>query len=103
MKTSILCSGLILALSLAAAPAVAQSLQTEEDQRAYALILPMFQEMYPGYAGQVLATCTVVHAAPEEKAAMASAPAPSAEVGQVINVVLARPETIGCVQSTLGG
>ncbi len=41
--------------------------------------------------------------APEEKAAMANAPAPSAEVGQVINLVLARPETIGCVQTTLGG
>lgn len=98
MKTTIL----ILALGLAAAPALAQSIQTEEEQRAYALVLPMFQEMYPGYAGQVLATCTVIHAAPEEKAALAAASAPSAEVGQVINGVLARPETIGCVQATLG-
>ena len=62
----------------------------------------MFQEMVPGYQGQVLATCTVVHAQPAEKAAMASAPGPSTAVGQVVNVVLARPATIGCVQATLG-
>lgn len=92
----------ILAMAVAAAPALAQSLQTEEDQRAYALILPMFQEMFPGYQGQVLATCTVAHAEPEEKAAMANAPAPSTEVGAVINQVLNRPDTIGCVQTTLG-
>lgn len=98
MKTTIL----TLALAMAAAPALAQTLQTEEEQRAYALILPMFQEMFPGYQGQVLATCTVLYAEPAEKAAMASAPAPSVEVGQIINGIVARAETIGCVKTTLG-
>ena len=93
---------LILALAFSAAPALAQSLTTAEDQRAYALVLPMFQEMFPGYPGQVLATCTVMYAQPAEKAAMANAPAPSLEVGAVINQVLNRPTTIGCVQETLG-
>lgn len=91
---------LMLALALPAAPALAQA--TEEDQRAYALILPMFQEMFPGYHGQVLATCVVNHAAPEEKAAMAAAPAPSTEIGQLVNVVLGREDTIACVKTTLG-
>lgn len=93
---------LTLALGLTAAPALAQSITTEEDLRAYALVLPMFQEMFPGYQGQVLATCTVVHAEPAEKAAMAAAPAPSAAVGQIINAIVARQPTIGCVQATLG-
>ena len=95
---------LILALGLSAAPALAQesSLATEEDQRAYALVLPMFQEMFPGYQGQVLATCTVVYAEPAEKAALANAPAPSVEVGALVNQILNRASTIGCVQATLG-
>lgn len=95
MKTIVL----TLALGLAAMPALAQ--QPPEDQRAYALVLPMLQEMVPGYQGQVLATCTVAYARPEEKAAMASAPGPSNEIGAIITQVLARPETIGCVQATL--
>lgn len=93
---------LILALGLSAAPALAQPLQTEEEQRAYALVLPMFQEMFPGYPGQVLAVCTVVHAEPAEKAALAAAPAPSAEIGRIVNAIVARDATIGCVKDTLG-
>lgn len=102
MKTTFLNLALILALGLAAAPALAQSIQSEEEQRAYALILPMFQEMFPGYQGQVLATCTVVHAEAAEKAAMAAAPAPSTEIGQVVNGIIARPAAIACVKATLG-
>ena len=94
---------LTLALGLAAAPALAQTFETEEESRAYQLILPMLQEMVPGYQGQVLSACTVAHAQPEERAAMANAPAPSTEIGSIITAVLARPETIGCVQTTLGG
>ena len=101
-RTALKTPFLILALALSAAPAFAQTITTEEDQRAYALVLPMFQEMFPGYPGQVLATCTVVHAQPAEKAALAAAPAPSAEIGQVVNGIIARPEAIGCVQRTLG-
>ena len=93
---------LILALALSAAPALAQSLTTPEDQRAYALVLPMFQEMFPGYPGQVLATCTVMHAQPAEKSAIAAAAAPSTEIGQVVNAIIARPEAINCVKATLG-
>ena len=90
----------ILALARALPmPALAQ--QTAEDQAAYALILPMIQEMLPGYQGQVIASCTVAHATPEEKVTLASAPGPSVEVGQVINGIVARPAVTDCVKATL--
>ncbi|WP_210529171.1 hypothetical protein [Rubellimicrobium arenae] len=91
---------LILTLGLLAAPALAQSTD-EEATRANALITPMLQELAPGYHGQVLAACVVAHATPEERSAMASAPGPSQEIGSIVTNVLARQETIGCVEATL--
>ena len=90
---------LTLALGMLAAPVLAQT--TEEDTRANAVILPMLQELAPGYHGQVLAACVVANAQPEEKATLASASGPSSEVGAIITNVLARQETIGCVEATL--
>ena len=100
---------LTLALTLAALPAVAQTFQTEEESRAYALILPMLREMtdqMPGpseYMSQILATCVVTHAEPAERAALAAAPGPSVEVGQVINGVLPRQGVLDCVKASSGG
>lgn len=96
MKTSIL----ILALGLLAAPVLAQT--SGEDAHANAIVLPMIQEMIPGYHGQVVTACIVASARPEEKATLAAAPGPSQEVAQVVNAVLSRPETVSCVQATLG-
>ena len=50
----------------------------------------------------MLAACVVANAQPEEKATLVSAPGPSAEIGSLVTAVLSRPETIGCVQATLG-
>jgi hypothetical protein len=90
----------ILALGLAAAPALAQ--QTEEEARATAAILPIVQEVVPGYAGQVVAACILANAAPEETARMAAAPGPSPDLGALITEIMARQPTIDCVESTLG-
>ena len=92
---------LILALALSAAPAFAQ--QTEEDARASAVVLPMIAEMIPGYHGQVVTACIVASAQPAEKAQLAAAAGPTPELAPVVNAVLARPETVSCIQSTLGG
>jgi hypothetical protein len=91
---------LTLALGLLAAPVPAQT--TEEDAAARAAVLPMIQEMIPGYHGEVVTACIVASAQPEEKAAMVASSGPSQEVAQVVNAVLSRPETVGCVQATLG-
>ncbi len=95
MKTTILA----LALGLLAAPVLAQ---TPEDAQASAVVLPMIQELIPGYHGQVVTACIVAQAQPAEKATLASASSPSAELAPIVNAVLARPETIGCIQATLG-
>ena len=92
---------LILVLAFAAAPAVAQ--QSEEDARASAVVLPMIAEMIPGYHGQVVTACIVANAQAAEKAQLAAAAGPSPELAPLVNAVLARPETVGCIQATLGG
>jgi hypothetical protein len=91
---------LSLALALLALPALAQ--QTAEDTQANAVVLPMIQEQIPGYHGQVVTACIVAQASPEEKAQLAAAPGPSAELAPIVNAVLARTETVGCIQATLG-
>ena len=91
---------LSLALGLAALPALAQ--QSAEDAQANSVVLPMIQEQIPGYHGQVVTACIVAQAQPAEKATLASASAPSAELTPIVNAVLARQETIGCIQATLG-
>ncbi len=88
---------LALAAALLAAPAFAQ--MSEEQTRAYGVILPMLEELTPD--APVLAACVVTLAAPGELGAMASAPGPSAEVGAVVSAVLARPEAVGCIQATM--
>ena len=90
----------LLALALALpVPALAQ--QTPEQQTAYAVMLPMFQEMLPGYQGQVLASCALATATPEETAQIAAAGAPSEAVAPVINAIVARPEILDCVKATM--
>ena len=96
MKTTIL----TLALGLLAAPVLAQT--SPEDAQASAVVLPMIQELIPGYHGQVVTACIVAQAQPAEKATLASASAPSSELAPIVNAVLARPETISCIQATLG-
>ena len=91
---------MLLTLGLLASPALAQ--QSAEDAQANANILPIIQEMIPGYHGQVVTACVVAQAQPQEKAQLAAATGPSPELAQVVNAVLARPETVGCVQATLG-
>jgi hypothetical protein len=94
VKTAIL----TLTLGLLAAPVLAQ---TAEDTQANAVVLPMIQEMIPGYQGQVVTGCIVALAQPEEKAQLAAASGPSADLAPVINAVLARPETVDCIKTTL--
>ena len=96
MKTTIL----TLALGLLASPVLAQT--SPEDAQASAVVLPMIQELIPGYHGQVVTACIVAQAQPAEKATLASASGPSAELAPIVNAVLARPETISCIQATLG-
>lgn len=96
MKRSILA----LTLGLLAAPVLAQT--SDEDTRATAVVLPMIQEQVAGYHAQVVTSCIVATAAPEEKAQLASAGGPSAELAPIVNAVIARPETIQCIQATLG-
>ena len=96
MKTTIL----TLALGLLAAPVLAQT--SPEDAQAGAVVLPMIQEQIPGYHGEVVTACIVAQAQPAEKATLANAASPSAELAPVVNAVLARPETIACIQATLG-
>ena len=96
MKTTIL----TLTLGLLALPALAQT--SNEDARANAVVLPMIQEQIPGYHGQVVTACIVAQAQPAEKATLASASGPSPELAPIVNAVLARAETIGCIQATLG-
>ncbi|NAZ38197.1 hypothetical protein [Rubellimicrobium sp. CFH 75288] len=87
-------------LALAALPgALAAQDLSEEQTRAYALIQPMLLELTP--QAPVLAACVVRTAQPAELAQLAAAPGPSQAVGQTITAVLARPETLGCVQATL--
>lgn len=99
---------LTLALGLAAVPALAQTFQTEEESRAYALILPIMREMtdqMPGpseYLSQILAACVVANADASERAALAAAAAPSAEVGQILNGVLPRQGVLDCVRASSG-
>lgn len=88
---------LLAALLLSAAPALAQS------ERAYALILPMIQEVAPGRAGEVLASCALATAEPAEAAALEAAPGPSEEVGAVITAILGREAAIACFQANLAG
>ena len=95
MKTTIL----TLTLGLLAVPALAQT--GDEDARANAVVLPMIQEQVAGYHAQVVTSCIVATAQPEEKAQLAAAPGPSPELAPVVNAVLARPETIQCIQATL--
>jgi len=90
---------LSLALGLLALPALAQT--SAEDAQANAIVLPMIQELIPGYHGQVVTACVVAQAQPAEKAQLAAAAEPSAELAPIVNAVLARPETIGCIQATL--
>lgn len=90
---------LTLTLGLLAGPALAQT--AEEDARANAVVLPMIQEMIPGYQGQVVTGCIVATAQPEEKATLVAAAGPSADLAPIVNAVLARPETIQCIQATL--
>jgi hypothetical protein len=87
---------LAAALAALAAPALAQF--SEEQTRAYGVILPMLQELTPD--APVLSACVVTVAAPQEVAALAAAGRPTMEAGQVVSAVLARPETVGCIQAT---
>lgn len=76
--------------------------QSDTD-RAQALLLPMIQEIQPGRAGEVLTGCIISSATPEEIAAFAAAPGPSAEIGAVVNGILARPQTMQCLQAAAQG
>jgi hypothetical protein len=73
--------------------------QTPEHDAALTLITPMLQEVAPGAGGQVLAACVVANATAEELATMAAATAPSAEIGGIVNAIIARPETLACLQA----
>lgn len=87
--------------ALAAAPALAQEL-TAEQQAAQAILLPMMTELSPQDGG-VLAACVAAAAQPAEVAEIAAAGAPTPALGPLVSAILARPETVGCVQATLGG
>lgn len=89
-----------LFFALAVLPAAAFA-QTAEDAAA-ALVLPMIQEIQPGQAGIVLTDCIIAGASADEVAAFAAAPAPSAEIGAIINDILARPATMQCLQEAAG-
>lgn len=93
MKRIALCA-LLAAL---AGPALAQF--SEEQNRAYGVILPMLEELTPD--APVLSACVVTVAAPEEIAALAASGGPSMEAGQLVSAVLARPETLSCIQNTM--
>jgi len=95
MKTSILA----LTLGLLAAPVLAQT--SDEDSRANAVVLPMIQEQVAGYHAEVVTSCIVASAQPEEKAQLAAAAGPSPELAPIVNAVIARPETIQCIQAAL--
>lgn len=92
---------LLPALLLAATPLAAQTLSPEQ-QSGFDAIYPILAEVSP-QDGDVMASCVVAVAQPQEVAAMAAAGGPSAELGALVSQVLARPEAIGCIQATLGG
>jgi hypothetical protein len=92
-----------LAALLLAAPGLALAQSAPESGRAYALILPMIQELAPGRPGEVLAACALATAEPAEAAALEAAPAPSEEVGAVLSAILAREAAISCFQANMGG
>jgi hypothetical protein len=88
-------SAAILALAfavMALTPAAAQ----DDSGAIKALILPMMSEVAPGPAAEIFTDCIIAEAQPAEIAALAAASGPSVEVGQLINTVLARPETLAC-------
>lgn len=88
-------SAVTLALTLsviAAAPVTAQ----DESGAIKALILPMMVEVAPGPAAEIFTDCIIAEAQPAEIATLAAATGPSVQIGQLINTVLARPETLAC-------
>jgi hypothetical protein len=89
---------LTLALLLMAAPALAQTPAEVAD----ALILGMMEEVAPGPAARVLTDCVLAAATEDEVAAFAAAPGPSAELGALINTLLARPAAVDCMQAVSG-
>jgi len=90
----------LIALCIPAAAALAQS---PGHDRAATLIGPMMQEIAPGKGGEVFTACIVAQATPEEIAAFAAAPGPTAEVGAAITAILNRPATVTCAQAAAGG
>ncbi len=90
---------LLIALALLPSAALAQS----DSDKASALILPMIQEIQPGRAGEILTGCILQSATPEELAALATAPGPSAAVGNQINAILVRPAVMECLQAAAQG
>jgi hypothetical protein len=90
---------LLIALALLPSAVLAQS----DSDKANALILPMIQEIQPGRAGEILTACVLQSATPEELAALAAAPGPSAAVGNQINVILVRPAVMECLQAAAQG
>ena len=94
-------AALTILLLLLAAPVLAQT-QTPEQVAANAVLLPMMTELSP-QDGPVLAACVVAGAAPEEVAQIAAAGAPTPDLAPLVNAILTRPATLGCIQATLGG
>jgi hypothetical protein len=93
----------IMAAAFALAPAGASMAQDEAQlAAAQALVLPMLQEMAPGKAGEVLTGCALAAASPDEIAAIASAGAPSREIGALITAILARPAATACISAASG-
>lgn len=80
------------------------ALAQDEAQRAaaQALVLPMLQEMAPGKAGEVLTGCVLAAASPDEIATLASAGAPSQQIGAMISAILTRPDATACISAAAG-
>ena len=91
---------LLPAALLLAAPALAQGLSPEQDA-GFQAIYPILAEVSP-QDGAVLASCVVSVAQPPEVAQMAAAGGPSDQLGALVSQIIARPETLSCIQATLG-
>ena len=84
---------------LAALLAGSATAQTEDHTKAAEIIAPMLQELAPGKGGEVLTACVVANSTPEELATILAAGAPGPEAAAVVNAVVARPETLACLQA----
>jgi hypothetical protein len=90
---------LLAVLALLPVAAMAQ----DATAAATTLIAPMLDEIAPGAPGVALTTCVVTNATPDELATLATATAPSDEIGTMVTTILARQPTIDCATAALGG